>query len=101
VNLHGPLFDSSVIMVQAAIRGEGVALAPYGLFQREIDAGQLVRPFPIEAEVGAYWLTWAKSRPRSTAMLAFRNWLIGAHADGEAGAAALSPPASDVGGQRD
>jgi len=75
VNLHGPLFDSSLIMVQAAIRGEGVALAPYGLFRREIDAGQLVRPFPIEAEVGGYWLTWVKTRTPSPAMQAFRNWL--------------------------
>ena len=75
MNLHGPLFDSSLIMVQAAIRGEGVALAPYGLFRREIDAGQLVRPFPIEAEVGGYWLTWVKTRTPSPAMQAFRNWL--------------------------
>jgi len=77
VNLHGPLFDSSLIMVQAAIRGEGVALAPYGLFRREIEAGQLVRPFPIECDVGGYWLTWVKARPPSAAMQAFRDWLAG------------------------
>ena len=76
MNLHGPLFDSSLIMAQAAIRGEGVALAPYGLFRREIDAGQLVRPFAIDADVGGYWLTWLKSRTPSPAMQAFRNWLI-------------------------
>src|ERR1700759_4277073 len=52
VNPRGPLVDSSLIMVQAAIRGEGVALAPHGLCRREIDAGQLVRPFAIEADVG-------------------------------------------------
>jgi LysR family transcriptional regulator of beta-lactamase len=63
-------------MVQAAIRGEGVALAPYGLFQREIDAGQLVRLFPIEADVGGYWLTWVKTRTPNAAMQAFRSWLI-------------------------
>jgi len=75
VNLHGPLFDSSLIMAQAAIRGEGVALAPYDLFRRELDGGQLVRPFPIDADVGAYWLTWLKSRTPSPAMTAFRTWL--------------------------
>jgi LysR family transcriptional regulator of beta-lactamase len=81
VNLHGPLFDSSLIMVQAAIRGEGVALAPYGLFQRELDGGQLVRPFRIDADVGGYWLTWLKSRTPSTAMQAFRHWLRSVFAD--------------------
>jgi LysR family transcriptional regulator of beta-lactamase len=91
-NLHGPLFDSSLIMVQAAIRGEGVALAPYGLFRRELDAGQLVRPFPIEADVGSYWLTWLKSRTPSAAMRAFRDWLTSVFPDAEAGAAA-SPSA--------
>jgi LysR family transcriptional regulator of beta-lactamase len=74
-NLRGPLFDSSVIMAQAAIRGEGVALAPYDMFRRELDAGQLVRPFPIDADVGGYWLTWLKSHAPSPAMQTFRSWL--------------------------
>jgi LysR family transcriptional regulator of beta-lactamase len=77
VNVRGPLFDSSLIMAQAAIRGEGVALAPYGLFRRELDGGQLVRPFAIDADVGGYWLTWLKSRTPSPAMQAFRAWLSG------------------------
>jgi LysR family transcriptional regulator of beta-lactamase len=82
VNLRGPLFDSSLIMAQAAIRGEGVALAPYGLFRREIEAGQLVRPFPIAADVGGYWLTWLKTRTPSAAMQAFRDWLTSVDLDG-------------------
>ena len=87
MNLHGPLFDSSLIMAQVAIRGEGVALAPYGLFRRELEAGQLVRPFPIEAVVGGYWLTWLKSRAPSAAMQAFRDWLTRVFPDREAEAA--------------
>jgi LysR family transcriptional regulator of beta-lactamase len=75
-NLRGPLFDSSLIMAQAAIRGEGVALAPHGLFRRELESGQLVRPFRIEVDVGGYWLTRLKSREPTAAMAAFRSWLI-------------------------
>jgi hypothetical protein len=60
--VRGPMFDSSLIMVLAAMRGEGVALAPYGLFRREIDSGQIVRPFAIEIDVDGYWLTRLKSR---------------------------------------
>jgi LysR family transcriptional regulator of beta-lactamase len=97
-NLRGPLFDSSLIMAQAAIRGEGIALVPYGLFRRELDAGQLVRPFPIDADVGGYWLTWLKSRAPSAAMRAFRDWLTSVFPDGAAPAvpdAALSRAVQD------
>lgn len=76
VTVRGPQFDSSLIMVQAAIRGEGVALAPYGLFQRELDSGQIVRPFPIQVDLDGYWLTRLKSRPVTLAMNTFRTWLL-------------------------
>lgn len=80
--VRGPLFDSSLIMVQAAMRGEGVALAPHGLFRRELESGQIVRPFGIEAEMDGYWLTRLKSRPQTSAMHLFRTWLIKEFADG-------------------
>lgn len=80
--VRGPLFDSSLIMVQAAMRGEGVALAPHDLFRREIETGQIVRPFAIEAELDGYWLTRLKSRAPSSAMHLFRNWIVEEFADG-------------------
>ncbi|MGC1305550.1 MAG: LysR family transcriptional regulator [Caulobacteraceae bacterium] len=82
VNVRGPLFDSSLIMAQAAIRGEGVALAPPGLFRRELESGQLVRPFAVEADLGGYWLTRLKSRDPTAAMTAFRVWLMGLWEEG-------------------
>jgi LysR family transcriptional regulator of beta-lactamase len=63
-------------MVQAAIRGEGVALAPHGLFQRELASGQIVRPFSIQVDFDGYWLTRLKSRPPTPAMRTFRAWLL-------------------------
>jgi len=80
--VRGPLFDSSLIMVQAAIRGEGVALAPHRLFHRELESGQIVRPFAIEAEMDGYWLTRLKSQPQSSAIRLFRSWLLDEFADG-------------------
>jgi len=73
---RGPLFDSSWIMVQAALRGEGVALVPVAMFRRELDAGILVQPFPTEVDLGAYWLTRLMSRAESPAMSSFRNWIL-------------------------
>ncbi|MGZ3274475.1 MAG: LysR substrate-binding domain-containing protein [Caulobacteraceae bacterium] len=80
INVRGPLFDSSLIMTQAAIRGEGVALAPPALFRREVESGQLVQPFAIEADVGGYFLTRLKSRQPTAGMAAFRAWLMDAFA---------------------
>jgi LysR family transcriptional regulator of beta-lactamase len=77
VPARGPLFDSSLIMVQAAMLGEGVALAPVSMFRREIDSGQLVQPFAATADVGSYWLTRLKSKAPTPAMLSFRDWLLG------------------------
>jgi LysR family transcriptional regulator of beta-lactamase len=74
--IRGPLFDSSLIMAQAAMRGAGIALVPHDLFWREIEGGQLVRPFAIEVNADGYWLTRLKSRPPSHAMRMFRVWML-------------------------
>lgn len=90
--VRGPLFDSSLVMVQAAILGEGVALAPHGLFRREIQGGQIVRPFSIEADVDGYWLTRLKSRPQSSAMRVFGQWLAEEFAGGPIGQTDVAHP---------
>jgi LysR family transcriptional regulator, regulator of gene expression of beta-lactamase len=74
--MRGPVFDSSRLMVDAALQGLSVALAPPRLFAQEIASGRLVQPFAIEADIGAYWLTRLKSKPLSPEMDAFRSWLF-------------------------
>jgi LysR family transcriptional regulator of beta-lactamase len=73
--VRGPVFDSSVLMIQAAVRGHGVALAPPALFEKELRTEALVRPFATEIAIGGYWLTRLVSRPDSSAMRLFRDWL--------------------------
>lgn len=73
--LRGPVFDSSAMMVEAAIAGHGVALAPAAMFARELGDGRLARPFATEVTTGAYWLTRLKSRVPTPAMKAFADWL--------------------------
>jgi LysR family transcriptional regulator of beta-lactamase len=75
---RGPLFDSSWVMVQAAIQGDGVALAPPAMFARELAEGRLVQPFALEVDVGAYWLTRLITKTPTPAMLAFREWILSA-----------------------
>ena len=80
--LTGPVFDSAALMVEAAMAGHGVALAPAALFERPIAEGRLVQPFAVEAGEGGYWLTRLKSRRPTAAMAAFESWIAAAAAGG-------------------
>ncbi|HWW27479.1 MAG TPA: LysR family transcriptional regulator [Caulobacter sp.] len=73
--IRGPVFDSSWVMVEAAMQGVGVALAPSMMFARDLEQGRLVRPFPLEVGAGMYWLTWLKSRAVTPALATFRDWM--------------------------
>lgn len=79
--IRGPVFDSSWVMVEAAIQGLGVALAPPNMFTRDLAQGRLVRPFGIEVGAGRYWLTWLKSKAPSPALKAFLAWLSAAETE--------------------
>ncbi|CAN7556400.1 LysR family transcriptional regulator [Trinickia sp. LjRoot230] len=74
--IRGPVFDSSRLMVEAAMQGAGVALAPVCMFERELHAGRLARAFDIEVDTGSYWLTWLKSKRMTPAMQAFKSWIV-------------------------
>ena len=82
---RGAMFDSSSTMVQAAMAGLGIALAPPCMFTRELDQGRLVQPFPLMVDVGSYWLTRLTSRQQTPAMTAFRTWLAEALRPDQAG----------------
>ena len=73
--VRGPMFDSSWVMIEAALQDVGVALAPPSMFERELREGTLVRPFSQEVVTGGYWLTRLKSRETSEAAQAFRDWI--------------------------
>jgi LysR family transcriptional regulator of beta-lactamase len=78
--LTGPVFDSAASMIEAALAGHGVALAPARMFERELAEGRAARPFRLEVPMGGYWLTSLKSRKPSPAMAAFRSWILAAAA---------------------
>jgi LysR family transcriptional regulator of beta-lactamase len=98
--LNGPVFDSSRLMVEAAVQGAGIALAPPVMFARELKAELLFRPFDTEVKTGSYWLTWLKSRRMSPATELFRHWILAEAADPTATATAttdqtrIAPPES-------
>ncbi len=73
--LTGPVFDSSALMIAAALGGHGVALAPPAMFEADLAAERLVQPFASGIALGRYWLTRLNSRRESVAMRAFAAWL--------------------------
>lgn len=75
LDARGPVLDSSLALADAAAAGVGVALLPARMFARDLDSGRLARPFPIEVDVGRYWLTRLRSREEREPMRAFRQWL--------------------------
>lgn len=74
--LRGVVFDSSVLMMEAALQGAGIALAPPLMFPRLLAAGLIEQPFEITISKGRYWLTRLNSKAVSPAMSAFREWLL-------------------------
>lgn len=78
--LHGPMFDTSLAIAQAARAGLGVGLLPPAMLAEALVRGDLVRPFDTEVETGRYWLTRLHSRATGAAMRAFADWLMQAAA---------------------
>lgn len=72
----GMVFDSSLAMIEAAMQGAGVALAPPLMFDRLLTSGSLRQPFNVFVSRGSYWLTSLKSRGETPAMHAFKQWLF-------------------------
>ena len=80
--MTGPVFDSAAVMVDAALAGHGVALAPKVMFESLIAEGKAVAPFAAEVALGRYWLTRLKSKPPTPAIAAFESWILATASQG-------------------
>ncbi len=77
-NLHGLTFSHGSMSVEAAIRGEGVALGRSVLVAEDIAAGRLVAPFPgiqLPVESG-YDLVCRAGNQDSPKVRVIREWLL-------------------------
>jgi LysR family glycine cleavage system transcriptional activator len=74
---RGPHVDSSLLAIQAAIDGQGVALARSVLVADDIAAGRLVRLFEKSAPLRfGYYVVHPRRPPPSAATSAFKAWLV-------------------------
>ena len=74
---NGPVFSLALMALQAAIDGQGVALAQSLLVEYDIAAGRLVKLFDINTPLRLhYYLIYAHETKNNPAFQAFRSWLL-------------------------
>jgi LysR family glycine cleavage system transcriptional activator len=72
----GMYFSHGLLVLSAAIEGQGVALQPREFVERELDSGALVIADQRKIETGrGFYLVWARRELRP-AVLRFRDWVI-------------------------
>ncbi|MBT3787045.1 MAG: transcriptional regulator GcvA [Alphaproteobacteria bacterium] len=74
---RGPVLNQASIILDAAVDGQGVALARTGLAAHDLINGRLVRPFELALPVSyAYWIVCPKATAQLPKIATFRNWLL-------------------------
>ncbi|KAA2234637.1 transcriptional regulator GcvA [Salinarimonas soli] len=74
---RGPRFSHMFLALQAAISGQGVALATSALIGDDLVAGRLIRPFRQEVEgIYRYWVVSPESGSSTRNVAGFREWLL-------------------------
>jgi LysR family glycine cleavage system transcriptional activator len=74
---RGPVYNEPSLVLQAAIAGQGVALARGALVRPVIEAGHLVRLFPRGARARfSYYIAYPPAGASVPRVIAFRDWLL-------------------------
>ena len=74
---RGITFTDSSMVVQAAVAGQGVALARSALAADDLVAGRLVRAFDISLPVEyAYYVVYPEAYLERPKVVAFRDWIL-------------------------
>jgi LysR family glycine cleavage system transcriptional activator len=74
---HGPIFSHSSMVLQAAIHGQGIALAHSTLAKPDIDSGRLICPFnDVLISKNGYYFVCRESQLEIGKIAAFRDWVL-------------------------
>lgn len=74
---HGPVLDRASMVIDAAINGQGIALARTTLAAWDLINGHLIRPFPLALPLSkAYWVLCPKATASLPKIMTFRDWLL-------------------------
>lgn len=75
---RGVTMEDSIMVIDAAAQGLGVALARSGLIDPDLGSGRLVRPVPgdVASELG-FFVVWRADSRKLARVAALRDWLVG------------------------
>ena len=74
---RGPILNQASMAIDAAVDGQGVALARSALASWDLGSARLVRPFEISLPVPyAYWIVSPKATANLPKIVTFREWLL-------------------------
>lgn len=73
--VRGPLYTDEGLILQAALRGQGIALLDRNFAKDDIRKGRLVCPFDISIAYGAYWIVVRRFDRLTASEQRFVGWL--------------------------
>ncbi len=88
----GPVLNRASMLIDAAIDGQGIALARTALAAWDLINGRLVRPFDVSLRMAnTYWIVCPKSGSKVAKIAGFRNWVLAEAAEDTRRLKALAP----------
>jgi LysR family glycine cleavage system transcriptional activator len=74
---HGPVLNRVSMAIDAAVDGQGIALARTTLAASDLISGRLLRPFAEELRLSkTYWIICPKATAALPKIVTFRDWLL-------------------------
>jgi LysR family transcriptional regulator, glycine cleavage system transcriptional activator len=75
--LRGPVINQASMLIDAAVDGQGIALARTALASGDLLKGRLVSPFDISLRMPkTYWVACPKIIAREPKIMTFRDWML-------------------------
>jgi LysR family transcriptional regulator, glycine cleavage system transcriptional activator len=74
---HGPVLNRASMLIDAAVDGQGIALARTALAAWDLINGRLVRPIDVSLPIAnTYWIVCPKATSSVPKIATFRKWLL-------------------------
>jgi LysR family glycine cleavage system transcriptional activator len=74
---HGPVLNRASMLIDAAVDGQGIALARTALAAWDLINGRLVRPVDVSLKMSnTYWIVCPKATSTVPKIATFRKWLL-------------------------
>jgi LysR family glycine cleavage system transcriptional activator len=95
--IQGPMLNRASMLIDAAVDGQGIALARTALAAWDLINGRLVRPFSTALPLAkSYWIVSPEATASLPKLVAFRAWLLAEAHEDVRRLQALAEPATRV-----